>query len=106
MRKSGPELVGLTGLQEGLRVWYRRFHCLVLLRAEARIQQNRRVAVSTELEARRLASATVNLRLAAVRRLAYEAADSGLLSPETGCWDSPGKGHEADQCETRQLATS
>ena len=35
-----------------------------------------------ELEARRLASATVNLRLAAGRRLAYEAADSGLLSPE------------------------
>jgi integrase len=34
------------------------------------------------LEARRLASATVNLRLAAVRRLAYEAADSGLQSPE------------------------
>jgi integrase len=35
-----------------------------------------------ELEARRLAPATINLRLAAVRRLAYEAADTGLLSPE------------------------
>jgi integrase len=35
-----------------------------------------------ELEARRLAPATVNLRLAAIRRLAYEAADTGLLSPE------------------------
>jgi integrase len=35
-----------------------------------------------ELEARRLAPATVNLRLAAVRRLAYEAADTGLLSPD------------------------
>jgi integrase len=35
-----------------------------------------------ELESRRLAPATVNLRLAAVRRLAYEAADTGLLSPE------------------------
>ena len=34
------------------------------------------------LEARRLAPGTVNLRLAAVRRLAYEAADSGVLSPE------------------------
>lgn len=34
------------------------------------------------LESRGLASGTVNLRLAAVRRLAYEAADSGLLSPE------------------------
>jgi integrase len=29
-----------------------------------------------------LAPGTVNLRLAAIRRLAYEAADSGLLSPE------------------------
>jgi integrase len=35
-----------------------------------------------ELEARRLAPTTINLRLAAVRRLAYEAADTGLLSPE------------------------
>jgi hypothetical protein len=33
-----------------------------------------------ELEARQLAPATINLRLAAVRRLAYEAADTGLLS--------------------------
>src|ERR1019366_6793085 len=35
-----------------------------------------------ELEGRRLAPAPINLRLAAVRRLAYEAADTGLLSPE------------------------
>jgi hypothetical protein len=35
-----------------------------------------------ELEARRLSPATINLRLAAVRRLAYEASDNGLLSPE------------------------
>lgn len=35
-----------------------------------------------QLEARPLAPSTINLRLAAVRRLAYEAADSGLLSPE------------------------
>jgi site-specific recombinase XerD len=35
-----------------------------------------------ELETRRLAPATINLRLAAVRRLAYEAADNGLLSPD------------------------
>ncbi len=28
------------------------------------------------------AASTINLRLAAVRRLAYEAADSGLLSPD------------------------
>jgi len=34
------------------------------------------------LESPGLAAATINQRLAAVRRLAYEAADSGLLSPE------------------------
>ena len=34
------------------------------------------------LESLGLAAGTVNQRLAAVRRLAYEAADSGLLSPE------------------------
>ena len=36
-----------------------------------------------ELETRHLAPATINLRLAAVRRLAYEAADTGLLSAVT-----------------------
>jgi integrase len=35
-----------------------------------------------ELESRRLAPSSINLRLAAVRRLAYEAADTGLLSPD------------------------
>jgi hypothetical protein len=34
------------------------------------------------LEQRRYAPATINLRLAAVRRVAFEAADAGLLSPE------------------------
>jgi len=34
------------------------------------------------LESRRLAPGTINLRLGAVRRLAYEAADCGLLSAD------------------------
>ncbi len=34
------------------------------------------------LEQKDLASSTINVRLAAVRRLAYEASDTGLLSPE------------------------
>jgi len=34
------------------------------------------------LESRNLALGTINLRLGAVRRLAYEAADCGLLSPD------------------------
>jgi hypothetical protein len=33
-------------------------------------------------EQRQDAPASINLRLAAVRRIAYEAADAGLLSPE------------------------
>jgi len=36
----------------------------------------------THLEGRHLASGTINLRLGAVRRLAYEAADPGLLSAD------------------------
>jgi hypothetical protein len=36
----------------------------------------------THLEGRSLAPGTVNLRLGAVRRLAYEAADCGILSPD------------------------
>jgi len=35
-----------------------------------------------ELEGRHLAPSTIDLRLAAVRRLTYEAADTGLLRPE------------------------
>src|ERR1700730_2608980 len=34
------------------------------------------------LEHKNLAPSTINVRLAAVRRLAYEAADTGLLTPE------------------------
>jgi len=34
------------------------------------------------LESRKLAPGTINLRLGAVRRLAYEASDSGLLSAD------------------------
>src|SRR5215470_13063128 len=37
------------------------------------------------LESRHLAPGTINLRLGAVRRLAYEAADCGLLSPDLTC---------------------
>jgi hypothetical protein len=59
-----------------------RLHRLVLLRAKARLQQNCRSALPDAIEARQLATSTINVRLAAVRRLAYEAADSGLLSPE------------------------
>jgi site-specific recombinase XerD len=52
--------------------------------SEPRIAFNKTVVLRyrIQLKARHLAPATINLRLAAVRRLAYEAADVGLLSPE------------------------
>jgi integrase len=56
-----------------------RWHC-----TEPRLALNRTVVLRyrIHLEQKLYAPATINLRLAAVRRLAYEAADSGLLSPE------------------------
>src|SRR5713226_7110146 len=44
------------------------------------------------LESRSLAANTINQQLAAVRRLAHEAADSGLLSPELAAGISRVKG--------------
>jgi hypothetical protein len=51
--------------------------------SEPRLAFNRIVAVRYRmfLEGRGLAANTINQQLAAVRRLAYEAADAGLLSP-------------------------
>jgi len=52
--------------------------------SEPRLALNRAVVLRfrLHLESVGLAAGTINQRLAAVRRLAYEAADSGLLSPE------------------------
>jgi site-specific recombinase XerD len=52
--------------------------------SEPRLAFNKTVVLRyrLELESRQLSSSTINLRLAAVRRLAYEAADTGLLSPD------------------------
>ncbi|MBI1873276.1 MAG: site-specific integrase [Acidobacteria bacterium] len=52
--------------------------------SEPRLAFNRTVVLGyrIHLEQRQYAPATINLRLAAVRRVAYEAADAGLLSPE------------------------
>ena len=55
---------------------------MVLFRTKAGFWQHVVLRYRIELESRHLAPATINLRLAAVRRLAYEASDSGLLSPE------------------------
>jgi hypothetical protein len=52
--------------------------------SEPRLAFNKTVVTRyrISLEQERYASSTINLRLAAVRRLAYEAADAGLLSPD------------------------
>jgi site-specific recombinase XerD len=52
--------------------------------SEPRLTLNRTVVLRyrSHLEARSLAPGTINLRLGAVRRLAYEAADCGLLSSD------------------------
>jgi site-specific recombinase XerD len=52
--------------------------------SEPRLSFNKAVVTRYRifLENRGLAAGTINGRLAAVRRLAYEAADAGLLSPE------------------------
>jgi hypothetical protein len=52
--------------------------------SEPRLALNRGVILRyrMQLETQQLAPATINVRLAAVRRLVYEAADTGLLSSE------------------------
>src|SRR5438270_11908876 len=52
--------------------------------SEPRLSFNRTVVLRyrIHLESRNLAPGTINLRLGAVRRMAYEAADCGLLSPD------------------------
>ena len=73
------------------------------------------------LEQDKYAPATINLRLAAVRRIAYEAADAGLLSPELaagirrvkgvrrigvhlGNWLTPEQGRRLLKCATLSTA--
>lgn len=62
--------------------------------SEPRLAFNRIVVVRYRmyLQARGLAANTINQQLAAVRRLAHEAADSGLLSPELSAGISRVKG--------------
>jgi len=52
--------------------------------SEPRLALNRAVVLRyrLRLENMRLAASTINVRLAAVRRLATEATDSGMLSPD------------------------
>jgi len=60
-----------------LRSWSSSRYC-----SEPRLAFNRTVVLRYRIHLeQRYAPATINLRLAAVRRIAYDAADAGLLSP-------------------------
>src|ERR1700693_4304374 len=84
--------------------------------SEPRLAFNKTVVLRyrLQLEARHLSASTINVRLAAVRRLAYEASDSGLLSPELAASIRRVKGAKrlgtrignwltADQCGDRAI---
>ena len=71
--------------------------------SEPRLAFNRTVVLRYRffLEQKNLAPSAINVRLAAVRRLAYEASDSGLSSPELAAGIRRVKGSKrltADQC--------
>jgi len=68
--------------------------------SEPRLAFNRIVVVRYRLylESRHLAANTINQQLAAVRRLAHEAADSGLLSPELAAGISR-RGRRLSRCD-------
>jgi len=70
--------------------------------SEPRLAFNRIVVVRyrIHLEERGLAANTINQQLAAVRRLAYEAADAGLLSPELAAGISRVKGVKQLGCRS------
>jgi len=74
--------------------------------SEPRLAFNRIVVVRyrMHLESPGLAANTINQQLAAVRRLAHEASDSGLLSPELAAGISRVKGVQAARVSLRQLA--
>jgi site-specific recombinase XerD len=89
--------------------------------SEPRLAFNRTVVLRyrPHLESRQLAPGTINLRLGAVRRLAYEAVDCGLLSTDLaagirgikgvkklglrlGNWSTAEQGHALSQAPDRQ----
>src|SRR5215831_12931723 len=78
--RGGVEHAGLTQSKRAYRFAIEDF--VTWYRSEPRLAFSKTVVLRyrLELDARQLAPATINLRLAAMRRLAYEAADTGLLS--------------------------
>ena len=74
--------------------------------SEPRLAFNRSVVLRYRffLEQKNLARSTINVRLAAVRRLAFEAADTGLLSPELAAGIGRVKGAKRLGVSDRKLA--
>jgi len=74
--------------------------------SEPRLAFNKTVVTRyrISLEQRHYAPSTINLRLAAVRRLAYEASDLRPLEPRFGCRNSQGKGRSPTRHSHRKLA--
>ena len=74
--------------------------------SEPRLAFNRTVVLRyrIHLEQRGYAPATINLRLAAVRRIAYEAADAGLLKSRTGSRYPSSERRATDRRAPRELA--
>src|SRR6266536_1269785 len=72
--------------------------------SEPRLAFNRTVVLRYRffLEQRNLAPSMINVRPAAVRRLAYETSDSGLLSPELAA-GHPSSRHRDDAARDRRI---
>jgi site-specific recombinase XerD len=82
VKECGPHSLGAASSQESYGHAIDEFigwYC-----SEPRLAFNRTVVLRYRffLEQKNLAPSTINVRLAAVRRLAYEASDTGLLSPD------------------------
>jgi hypothetical protein len=73
--------------------------------SEPRLAFNRPVVLRYRffLEQKNLVPPTINMRLAAVRRLAYEASDTGLLSPDLAGRNPPRQRRKASGRKDRQL---
>jgi site-specific recombinase XerD len=80
---KGSVLNSLTSLQSRRSYQHAMDEYIEWYCSEPRLALNRAVVLRyrLQLEAKKLAASTINVRLAAVRRLAYEATDIGLLSP-------------------------
>ena len=81
-RKCGSPLTRCSEFARIIRSCHRRIHRVVLLRTTTELQSNCGSSLPVLSRTENLAASTINVRLAAVRHLAYEASDGGLLSPD------------------------